>query len=78
MNSPEPATSVASPGIKMATAWVAALGIGSWSDVAAILAALYSLMLISEWLWKKLIRPFCERRGWVQRLKRRKDDLETG
>lgn len=29
------------------------LGFGSWSDVAAFLAAVYSLILIGEWAWKK-------------------------
>ena len=47
-------TSVAHPVLKIITAWAAALGIGSWSDLAAALAALYSLILICEWLWKKL------------------------
>lgn len=45
---------VAHPVAKIITAWAAALGIASWSDVAAALAALYSLILICEWLWKKL------------------------
>lgn len=72
-NMTEPGTSVASPGVKIATAW-AAVGVTSWAEFASALAALYTLLLIGEWLWKKLIRPFCERRGLVQRLHRRKDD----
>ena len=47
-------TSVTHPVLKIVTAWAAALGIASWSDLAALLAALYSLILICEWLWKKL------------------------
>lgn len=39
-------------------AWVAVgfskLGINTWSDVAAVLAALYSLLLIIEWFRKHL------------------------
>lgn len=30
------------------------LGFNDWGDVAAFLAACYSLILIGEWLWKKL------------------------
>lgn len=29
------------------------LGFSSWGDVAAFLAAVYSLILIGEWCWKK-------------------------
>jgi len=64
---------VAHPSIKIATAW-AAVGITSWADFAAALAAFYTLILIGEWLWKKAIRPFCVRRGWVQQLMRRGSD----
>jgi hypothetical protein len=30
-----------------------AFGIGSWGDFAAMCAALYSVLLIIEWVWKK-------------------------
>ena len=59
-------TTVARPGIKLATAW-AAVGITSWADAAAALAAAYSALLIIEWLWKKLMRPYLDRRA--ERLK---------
>lgn len=29
------------------------LGIHSWSDLAAVLAAIYSALLICEWCWKR-------------------------
>ena len=73
MNGGEQHTSVAAPGVKIVTAW-AAVGITSWSDAAAALAALYTLILILEWLWKRLGRPFCEKHGWLTRLKRRRGD----
>jgi hypothetical protein len=45
---------IASPGMKLMTAW-ALVGITSWADAAAAaLAALYSLLLILEWCWKKI------------------------
>ncbi len=67
-------TSVDYAPVKIATAWLAAIGISSWSDFAALLAALYSLILIGEWVWKKLLRPCFERRGWVKRRMRRQTD----
>jgi hypothetical protein len=47
--------------IKAAAAWggvgvskiLEAIGIASWGDFAAMCAALYSLLLIFEWGWKK-------------------------
>lgn len=30
------------------------VGFNDWGDVAAFLAACYSLILIGEWVWKKL------------------------
>lgn len=50
--------------MKLTSVW-AAVGITSWADFAAFLAALYSALLIIEWCWKKAIRPFCELRGWM-------------
>jgi hypothetical protein len=49
------------PRLKAGAAWggvgisklLEAVGIGSWGDLAAMLAALYSLLLICEWGWKK-------------------------
>jgi hypothetical protein len=64
---------VAAPGIKIATAW-GAVAITSWADIAAMLAALYTLLLILEWLWKKFGRPFAEIHGWLKRKTRRRDD----
>lgn len=65
--------SVAQGGLKIASAWTI-VGITSWADVASALAALYTVILISEWVWKKWIRPGLEARGYVKRLKRRRDD----
>lgn len=51
---------VAYPVTKVATAWIAVGGV-SLADaasiatlVASVLAALYTLLLICEWVWKKL------------------------
>lgn len=49
------------PVVKLLLAWggvgfskyLAAIGIHSWGDVAAMLAAFYSLFLIIDWIYKK-------------------------
>lgn len=75
--------SVSNPIFKTGSLW-ALIGITSWSDaasfftaVASILAALYSLALLSEWIWKRIIRPFCEWRGWMKRQARRRTDANA-
>lgn len=47
-------TTIAMPLLKIATAWLAALGLTSWGDVASAMAALYTFLLIVEWVAKKL------------------------
>jgi hypothetical protein len=44
---------VSAPLAKVGTAW-AAVGITSWSEAAGFLAALYTLILIGEWVYKKI------------------------
>lgn len=60
---------------KAGTAWAAA-GLTSWADWASFLAFLYSAILIFEWFWKRFLRDFAERRGWVKKreYKRRASD----
>jgi len=57
---PDTKAGMTKAGIAWAGVWLAKLGITTWSDVAAFLAALYSLILICEWLWKRL-RPSAEK-----------------
>ena len=67
-------TSVDHPWWKAATALLASIGIGSWSDFAAMVAAIYSVLLIGEWFWRRFGRSFCESHGWIApRLRRRSD-----
>lgn len=42
-----------------------------WGTIAQMTAALYTMLLASEWFWKKLWRPLCERRGWIKPMRRR-------
>lgn len=66
-------TTVSAPAVKIVSAW-ALVGITSWADAAAALAAVYTSILILEWIWKKFTRPFLERKGFVKRSKRRWND----
>ena len=59
--------------IKAASAW-GAVAITSWTDVAAALAALYSVLLIIDLWWRRIGRNWAEDRGWVTRNRRRKTD----
>lgn len=79
---PQEQHQAATDGGKLAAAW-AAVGVSSWSDVASMMAAALSFLLILEWTWKKLLRGFFERRGWVKpkrnrRLEDRKKPADTG
>ena len=73
MSTAQSTAEVTHPAIKVASAW-ALVGVTSWADFAAMLAALYSLLLIGEWFWKRCLRPFAERRGWIARRLRRAAD----
>lgn len=54
-----------SPLLKVASAW-ALIGVTSWADAAAFLGAVYSALLILEWLWKKIFRPLAVDAGWIK------------
>jgi hypothetical protein len=55
-------STVTAPVIK-AISVLAAAGISSWSDAASIAALVYTLLLISEWVWKKFLRDWMKLRG---------------
>lgn len=50
------------------------VGITSWADLAGFTATIYSLILIGEWLWKRCLRAFFERHGWLKHRMRRSSD----
>lgn len=60
---PETKASLAKGGSAWVAVFLADLGINSWGDVAAMMAALYSLVLICEWVWKRLLRPMVSGRS---------------
>jgi hypothetical protein len=61
---------VASQGAKIGFVW-AAIGISSWTDAAAFLAFVLSLLALSEYLWKKMIRPMLASMGYCSSAKKR-------
>lgn len=76
MSTTQQTADVAHPAVKIVTAW-GMVGITSWADFASALAAAYTIILITEWLWKKCLRPFAEDRGWVKRKLRRREDRDA-
>ncbi len=52
----------------------AVFGLTSWSEVAAALSALYTFFLLLELAFNKFGRPYCEKRGWIKRRRRRRSD----
>ena len=38
----------------------------SWGERAQMAAFLYTMALLVEWLWKRLLKPLAQRRGWVR------------
>lgn len=57
-------STVSHPVAKAVSMWVL-FGFSSWTDFAAFLGCIYSALLISEWVWKKVLRGIARRRGWI-------------
>lgn len=49
----------------------------SWSEIAALLAACYTSLLILDWFWVRLWRPMFESRGWLKKKRMRVAYVET-
>jgi hypothetical protein len=60
--------------IGLGTAW-AAVGISSWAEAASAGAALYTLLLIGHFLWKRAVRPLLEKFGFMKRRLKRASDF---
>ena len=63
------------PVTKVVSLW-ALIGVTTWTEAAAFAGFVYSLILIGEWLWKKVFRRIAESKGLVQ--KRRVSDTDIG
>ena len=70
-------SSVGQPILKILSAWVAAIGISSWSEAASVVAFIYTVGLLTEWWWKRFWRPMLENRGFLKRRYRRRQDFES-
>jgi len=54
------------PAIKATSSAAIWFGSMSWGEIAQMMAALYTLCLITEWAWKRLLKPLAQRWGWVK------------
>lgn len=73
---------IAAPVAKVASVW-AVVGVSSWADAAALAAFIYSMLLITEWFWKKFWRRILERKGYLKPIHHRyrdrdREDTERG
>jgi hypothetical protein len=59
-------TSVMSKLTEQADAFLPKDANGWMALTASTVAVLYSFHLLGEWYWKKVWRPFAERRGWIK------------
>lgn len=78
------AADIAAPVAKTVTMWAtiaAGIGINTWAEAAsfasfcaAAIGSLYSFLLVTEWVWKKVVRPISVEVGLLQ--PRKADDDE--
>lgn len=54
------------PVLKVTSVGLAWLGGMTWGEIASMLAALYTLCMITDWLWKRFGKPLAIRRGWMK------------
>jgi pyrroloquinoline quinone (PQQ) biosynthesis protein C len=38
----------------------------TWGELASMLAAIYTLCLLAEWVWKKVLKPIAIHNGWIK------------
>jgi hypothetical protein len=50
---PETKDAALKVGASWAGVWLSKIGIHTWSDFAAVLTSILTLMMIVEWLWKR-------------------------
>jgi hypothetical protein len=58
-------TQINHPAFKMCSVifvWMCGM---TWGDIASMLAAIYTMCLIVEWLWKKVAKPIAIHNRWI-------------
>jgi hypothetical protein len=50
---------------KVFSLW-ALIGVTSWAEFASFLGAIYSMLLISEWFWKRFLKDQFLVWGWLK------------
>jgi hypothetical protein len=50
---------------KAASVGAAWMGGMTWGEFASMLAAIYTGLLMIEWVWKRIGKPLAQRRGWI-------------
>ena len=60
---------VANVGPKLAAIWTV-IGVSSWSEAAGFLAFILSSLALTEWMWKKVVRPVLVHYGKLKPHKR--------
>lgn len=58
-------TTIQHPVLKVVSAVIVTAGGLTWGEIASIMASIYTLCLITEWIWKRLIKPLAIRKGWM-------------
>lgn len=61
---------VANQGAKIGAVWLS-VGITSWTDAAAFLAFVLSALALTEYVWKKIVRPILVDFGYLKSAKKR-------
>lgn len=57
---------IKNPAAKAASGILVAWAGMSWGERAQMAAFLYTMCLITEWLWKRILKPLALRRGWIK------------
>lgn len=63
-------------GPKIGGIWLA-IGVSSWSEAAAFMAFILSFLALSEWVWKKALRPLMVHYGYAKPDKRKIKMIEV-
>lgn len=67
---------VSNVGYKIMAIWLS-IGVSSWSEAAAFFAAVLSFLALTEWVWKKAIRPALVYIGYVKPIRRKVTMVEV-